>query len=77
MGLSDSLKSEVAKKRLCGVELLKRKLNEVDLKVFNDALKDRNVATIHIYRALRAEGHIIHDKVISRHRRGECLCESK
>ena len=77
MGLSDSLKSEVAKKRLCGVELLRRKLNEVDLKVFNDALKDRNVATIHIYRALRAEGHSIHDKVISRHRRGECLCESK
>lgn len=77
MGLSDSLKSEVAKKRLCGVELLRRKLNEIDLKVFNDALKDRNVATIHIYRALRAEGHSIHDKVISRHRRGECLCESK
>lgn len=77
MALSDSLKSEVAKKRLCGVELLRRKLNEIDLKVLNDALKDRNVATIHIYRALRAEGHSIHDKVISRHRRGECLCESK
>lgn len=77
MGLSDSLKSEVLKKRLCGVELLKRKLNEVDRKVFEEALKDRSIATVHIYRALRVEGHSIHDKVISRHRRGECLCESK
>lgn len=77
MGLSDSLKSEVLKKRLCGVELLKRKLNEVDRKVFEEALKDRSIAIVHIYRALRVEGHTIHDKVISRHRRGECLCESK
>lgn len=77
MGLSDSLKSEVLKKRLCGVELLKRKLNEVDRKVFEEALKDRSIATVHIYRALRVEGHTIHDKVISRHRRGECLCEFK
>lgn len=77
MGLSDSLKSEVLKKRLCGVELLKRKLNEVDRKVFEEALKDPSIATVHIYRALRVEGHSIHDKVISRHRRGECLCESK
>ena len=77
MGLSESLNNEVLKKRLCGVALLRLKLTNKDREVLDKALMDKNIAIVHIYRALRAEGFSIHDKVIARHRRGECLCESK
>ena len=58
----------------CGVIRLGSKLDAEDLELFTEWVGDETVKASWIVRVLRADGHIIGEQVLRRHRRGECRC---
>ena len=78
MSLKDALNQPYEpKRRICTVSLIKEKLSKDDADALIKALNDDSIPTAFIYRALKSEGHVIHDKSLGRHRRKECRCDFK
>lgn len=78
MSLKDALNQPYEpKRRICTMALIKEKLSKDDIEALNQALNDESIPTAFIYRALKSEGHVIHDKSLGRHRRKECRCDFK
>lgn len=61
----------------CTVCHLLSDLDDGNAKVLRDALADPNYTHNGIARALRAEGYQVGASTISRHRKGECVGESR
>jgi ABC-type siderophore export system fused ATPase/permease subunit len=78
MSLKDALATEKDASRkgpLCGLAILRARLDKADLTALDEYLADRDgVTTASIHRALLTEGHRIGKNTIERHRRGDCSC---
>jgi hypothetical protein len=61
---------------VCGVQKLYASLPKDDAKALRQAIADPMVKGTAISKALKARGYHVADGVVTRHRRGECVCES-
>lgn len=78
MSLKESLMAEMTSvQHGCRVKIVKTILNDIESKLLDEALKDENVPTTSIARALKTEGYTISVHSIGRHRRGDCSCGTK
>jgi len=75
MALADSLKEfteSAPKPSVCSVSKIKAEMNKDDLKVFSDALYNREIKASVLERALKKEGITLAQGTITRHRNGWC-----
>lgn len=78
MGLQESLKKEITILNVgCRVKLIKKVLNDAELKLLDETLQDETISTAAIVRALKTEGYDASIHSVGRHRRGDCVCGTK
>jgi hypothetical protein len=78
VGLQESLKKEISTLNVgCRVKLIRAVLNDSELKLLDDTLKDESISTAAIVRALKTEGYDASIHSVGRHRRGDCVCGIK
>ena len=78
MGLQESLKKEITILNVgCRVKLIKKVLNDAELKLLDETLQDESISTAAIVRALKTEGYDASIHSVGRHRRGDCICGTK
>jgi hypothetical protein len=78
VGLQESLKKEITTLNVgCRVKLIRAVLNDIELKLLDETLKDESVPTAAIVRALKTEGYDASVHSVGRHRRGDCICGTK
>jgi hypothetical protein len=61
---------------VCGIQKLYGCLPKGDAEALRQAIADPMVKGTAISKALKARGYHVADGVVTRHRRGECVCES-
>lgn len=61
---------------VCGVNRVLSKLDSVDAKELNDAMKDATITNRSIVLALADRDIVASIESFKRHRRGDCACES-
>jgi len=70
-GLADEIRNEPSKrKRRNSIDFVLEKLDAKDRQALIDALNDRSISAISIFRVLQARGMPISESVISNYRRG-------
>ncbi len=76
-GLAMSLFDEIMaihKEGTCAVKRIIGDLSKDDAADLTKALENTSIPAAHIARVLRNRGHVISDKVLSKHRRKDCAC---
>ena len=60
----------------CGIYKVRKKLKKADDAALLAAIADEGITSMAISTVLKRNGHSVSHYTITRHRRGECSCES-
>lgn len=61
----------------CSIALIQDQLSGSDRAELDTVLADRALSAAAIARVLTAEGHVVRQQTVARHRRGDCSCGTR
>lgn len=78
MSLKEALSNEKRPNNFgCSVKHIRNEMSKEDAEFFDSALKDENITSASLVRAMKTEGYAISIHSMGRHRRGDCNCRLK